>query len=260
LAYVRVWSPDLQLRAEITRLEPRAAHAGAQAVLPGLGIREASDAAAARRHGPKQTERILMLQQLVSDQGELTAMMERAGKAGPISIARRNAFYEWQANDLLLADSLEARQPLLIDAIREMEHVGRTLTIEEGPTLSPEALTAAMAASDDAESALGLALEDCRATVGRTPPLPAPLAAAAPPPASLWGWLWPELRGRRVLSPLFVPGTRDELATPAGSAEVVFYDRRADLLARTGWRPWPAVALLAAAVWTLIPRRRRRRR
>ena len=244
-AYVRLWSPAGALRCEVTRLAPSQPRAGTRGVLPEMGVRRCQQALMARITRRAWVDPIMHLQILTAAQGDLTATLEDADKQSEETI---NACYARQYDILKMAEALEETHALQ-PAVREMNRVLDVLERKD-----EDACARAADASDNAETAASLALEEYRAQTDILPNLPAPLRNAA----SSGAW-WRRLlgvRGQRVLIPLFTPMAGNGLTAPAGFAEIVFYDRPVELAAAVARRNLPAAILLLAALILACARRR----
>jgi len=197
------------------------------------------------------SELVFRLQQLVADQGNLSARMDDALKAGKGEGLHHDMYF---AQDTLIKEAtlLRGKAPRLADALPAMEEAVEALTHTDA-----DSLYLALQASEQAEAALSLALEDRRAVVDHPGLLPEALAAACPRD------LLP-LRARRVTVPLFTPTGDAALIAPAGTAEIIFADRpTAPLPDITQYilatpRRWaPPAALLLAALLALMARKRK---
>ena len=255
LAAVRVWGVNGNLLGEITRNHP--AEIRTENTLEEI----ARPAAAPARELPAaDRELFLVLQQLIADQFELMSRMDDALQAGK-GAGVHSGLYVIAYDNLALLKQQQARHALLDDAAMAMDSALIKLTHSDEASMRQ-----AMEETGEAVIYLSIALEDLRAT-GDMVPLPATLAAAAPPAA---GWLHTMLptHGRRLSVPLYTASGDESLIMDAGTAEFIFYDRTADLItsaAGYALQPsvlrqpavyrWPAGFLLAALL-ALVPWRR----
>lgn len=246
LAFVRVWSPTEELLCEVTRDAPEQPRAGNDGSLPDLGVRERWTPLQERMARGEWVEPIVQMQALAAEQSELTATLEAARERGGQQPAVVSHCAVLQRQVLALANVQAKEHPLLAASTREMNRVLVSLATQDD-----DALTQAADASGDAETGITQTLEAYRATTDTLASLPAPLVAAAPRPA-WWVCWWPGLRGHRALVPLFRQDEQAEMVVPAGYAEVVCYDRQADLIAALAVHSLPALGLLLAALLTLL--------
>lgn len=253
LAYARLWSQDLTLLCEMTRVTLNRPRGGRDGALPELGIRTAAHEARRRVKGDAHRERIVHLREMLHEQCRLTDELSDRMLAGDASPAARGGFYSQQDLILTMAEALEETDLQLSGAVREMR-----IVLDALPREGSESLERAAHASGNAESALTLALERYRTSFSAIPALPEALRPAAPPGAA--GWLRGRaLRGQRLVVPLFVSVTDQEMVALAGFAEVTFYDQPAGISLFLDWRSLPAGGLLLALLAALLAGRRRRR-
>ena len=242
LAYARIWDPAGHLRYVYSRTN---------AELPEMGIRGARARAKKLVTAPQTLEDIAHMQTLLHDQSELSDTMDAALKAGR-AVGSHNDLYIREDDIAQLTADLAARHPLLSDAVDSMHQALDGLTGNNA-----DALAGALHGATAAETDLTRALEDLRATTDVVKSLPPDLARYAPAPATLWQRLWPAVRARRIVVPLFTPAVNEALVAPVGMAEIGIYDRPADLAALLAARCWPALLLLLLALITpFLPRRK----
>lgn len=254
IAYVRIFDSERKAVCEITRSAPHRANISTNPALRAQGVGAEMDAMAQRLADPDWVKPVSDLQTLILSQGVLASQLDDALAGGAIDDLVRNSLYSQQLSTVTMAETLEESFPAISGAVACMKDAQAAL--EHGDTSS---LERASQCATDAESALSSALEKYRAVIGKQPVTLTPaLAAVAPPPASVLARLWRSVNGRRVLIPLFLAGEGEDLATPLGWCEVVFYDRPAD---RASLALLPAAALLLALVLLIFrPRKKRRRR
>jgi len=184
------------------------------------------------------------LYDLATEQRYISAMLEELASSAKPDDARRVAVYSLQRDAVDVAKSLVNTHPLIEDALTAMKDASDELEMED-----QTAMRTALDASQDAEAFVSLALEDHRASEGNAEALPAPDAKRASKPANWWGYLWPGVRGRSLLIPLYQPADSETLIEQVGIVELTFYHRPSEALAGLGWR-WliPAGLLLAGAL------------
>ncbi len=256
LAFVRVWNRSGRLVYELTNADPATPRTGDAGTLPALGAVEAIHRAQAWVKTEKCLEGIAQLQQLQLDEQDLSDAMQRAIEAGK-GAGTHSGLYVRQDDLLRLTDALTEQYPLLSAAREEM-----TATLDALTHNDAESLSTALHGTENALTAISQTLAELRVSPHTDiVALPAPLLAVAPAPSAWWHPLLPIRAGRRLVTPLYVPSqdNTDALITPAGSAEVVFYDRPSQLAELAIPRLYPSGGLLLAALLVLLLRRRTRR-
>jgi hypothetical protein len=185
------------------------------------------------------------LQALSATQGRVVDALD-----APTARTRNAALVE-QDLALRLAGPLAKKHPALAEALDAMNAAMDDLT---GDT--PRDWALAQESARDARDIISDVLEAYRAIGDDTLPAPA-LAALAPAPESPVSRLFPQVRARRVLTPLFVSAMDSEGGAAIGFLETIFFDRPADFVANLGWRAYPAPLCLLGLLALLFIRRRR---
>lgn len=248
LAYIRIWDQQGRLRSEGIRGTDTPP--SSRSTLPDLEVTSRTKALARQARDSDWLLTVAQLQELLLNQTELTERMEQARDAGKAA-GNHGDLYLRQDDALRAAKALAPEHPLLADAPDEMGRCLDALTRNDAA-----ALQHAIDASGDAETSVALALEDFRAVADTLSTLPPQLLRHAPPPLTRWQRMWPAVQGRRMLVPLFGPGNADTPLTALGYAEIVLFDRPADVLPAWLATCWPALVLLAGAIILFaLPRR-----
>jgi len=242
LAAARVWNANGKLLCEVGRNDSAPRKTTALANLP-----------APEPPAPLTADRqdiLYQMQQLLTEQGGLSANMDAALQAGK-GAGVHTGLYAVQGNNLDLARELGKKAALIRNAMGDMDVALQALSHSDTVSLKK-----ALRASQNAEEILSLALEQQRAVTDFPGALPSSLVAAAEQQDLL------NPRARRVTAPLFIT-TDETLLAPAGTAEVIFYDRPAANALTAAHRVFafprrwaPPAAFLLAALITLFARKR----
>lgn len=257
-AFVRIWNMQGQLLCEVTSTAPTTSHTAADSTLNDLGLQAVLSRAQAHLDDTKWLAMAGRLQQVETAEGTLRDNLAEAekqaaaGKQG--GEASRGSFYSRQETLLAMTEGLQQDFPLLKDAVAGMNDALDALRNEADEA---QAYSRAFHDAEVAQSTVTLVFEQFRAVDTGKVELPADLTSHAPLPASWPARLLPFVRGQRVLIPLLSPAANDELVAPAGTAEIVFYHRPAELIAALGVKLILPAALLLATLGILVIRRRK---
>lgn len=252
LAAIRIWNSAGALTCELTKADPRTVRAGQGGTLSEMNFHKTAKPLIAKLHNKSWTDPIMQMQLIANEQDTLAQRMGAFGKKN-VNIHVREQFYTQQDYILQLTEDLNGKQQTLDQAIKDMNGILDLLTMDDDAIL-PEAVTKSDAVLDDISSVLAI----YRTSFNTLSPLPHALAAAAPKDSSIWQRIWPTIYAERVIVPIFVPDESEQLVSPAGFVEILFYDHPSDILALLGWRRIGIVLgllflTLLMAVW---PRRK----
>ena len=246
LASVRIWSRTQELACEISRPETATPRAGNGGLLPDLGFAAIADKITTQQQDSAWMDEVGQYQLLENEESDLGKQIDAAQKQAKIDEAQRQTLYQLQQTIIELARTRNDADGTLDDTIQDMTGVLNDLADKEANLNT---------ASDDVETVstdLTEVFTDFRASTDRLATLPPELASSAPASTEWFMRVWPAVRGQRVIIPLFISSFDGQLATPAGFAEVVLYDRPGEVLGSAGWQQLTKREITPAAVMLLL--------